>query len=426
MQTLVESTPQIVAMIALLVVSGYFSGSEAALFYLSREQRDRLAKGGSAGRAAAGLLEDPPRLLSTLLFWNLAANTGFFALASLVGLQLQQAWGGQSANVVALLALFAAILFGEILPKNLAVLWPERASVLVALPLAAVARAVDPLMPALRMVTDASMRLLAPSFEEEPYLELGDLERAIELGSSDRELLEQERDVLSRTVSLSEVRLEEIMRPRKRYWAYPPPVHVDNLRGADPASGYVLITEPDTDEVALAMPLEQVAMTPIDALHLYAQPVAYMPWSAPAASALAELETTGKRVVAVLNELGETIGVLTLEDLFDHVLNPESIEHEAARRAERIIALGDGAWRATGGVTLRAVGRRLGSKLPETQSVTVAGLLQDLLQRVPETGDHVDWAGYRWTAREAPNRGPLVVELSPLDSEGPQAEGVAE
>ncbi len=412
-ESLLASVPHLLVMAVLVVASAFFSGSEAALFYLTREQREQLAAGGRGARAAVALLTDAPRVLTTILFWNLLVNMAFFALSSLVTLRLGEALGPKGSTAMVVGSLLAIILFGEMLPKNIAVIWPRPVAILAGLPLTVAARIVDPVLPVLRMVTNASLRLVAPTFVPEPYLELGDLERAIALGASDRALLEQERDILSRTVALSEMRVEEIMRPRKRYWAFTPPVHIEDLEGEETPSGYVLVTEPDSEEIAAALPLDRVAMTPIDSLHLYAQPVAYVPWSAPAAAALDVLQTTGRRVAAVLNEMGETVGVVTLEDLFDYLLNPESHEHEPVRQLARIRSLGDDAWEVSGLTSLRAVSRRIGATLPEAQNVTVGGLLQEVLHRVPVAADAIAWGGLRWEVIDAPEEGPMVIRLRP-------------
>ena len=97
--------------------------------------------------------------------------------------------------------------------------------------LALAVRALDPVMPLLKAVNVLSRRLLWPGFEPEPYLEVADLERAIELSTSDANLIEQEQAVLRNIVSLSETRADECMRPRMQFMVFRPPVRLADLGG---------------------------------------------------------------------------------------------------------------------------------------------------------------------------------------------------
>ncbi len=110
-----------------------FSGSEAALFSLNRRSRKSLDRAGVGGRIASRLLQDPERLLSAILFWNLLINMTYFAIAAIVGGKLESnpAAGRSTAVTFTVLSLLTIIFFSEMLPKSLAVLAPMRLSVMV-------------------------------------------------------------------------------------------------------------------------------------------------------------------------------------------------------------------------------------------------------------------------------------------------------
>ena len=211
-------------MAVLICCSAFFSGSEAALFYLRRSDRQRLQSGNTAQRLAATLLDDPDRLLTAVLFWNLVVNITYFAIVSIIGIRLERQHRGAEAGMFGLAALLLVIFCSEMLPKNLAVLQPRLVAAWVSLPLATAVRALDPVMPTIRFANLVSRRLILPRFEPEPYLELGDLERAIHLSTTDPTFMQQELDVLQNIVSLSEVRVDELMRPRRQFLAFRPPV----------------------------------------------------------------------------------------------------------------------------------------------------------------------------------------------------------
>ncbi|MEM6330690.1 MAG: CNNM domain-containing protein [Planctomycetota bacterium] len=427
MELLFAFAPHLTAMAALAAASGVFSCSEAALFYLGREDREQMRRGARGERAAVALLAQPDRLLTAILFWNLAINMAYFSLASMVALGVRRAGGAGGATAVSLGALMLMIVVSEMLPKNFGVLLSRRLAALLGLPLAAATRLVDPLLPTLQAVSNACGRLVAPRFTSEPYMELTDLERAITLSGKDPTLVEQEQHILSRIVALAETPVEEVMRPRKHYLAFTPPVTSADLDGQPTPSGYLLITERDSEEIAAALPLERAAILPIgQRLDYHAAAVALVPWSATAAAVLSEMRRLGRRVAAVLNEMGETIGIVTVEDLLGQVLHPEPAARHPRDRPGRLVAVGGGAWQATGRTTLRRIAKQLEVELPATKSVTLGGLMQEQLHRVPAAGDSLLWGGFVWRVAPQQDSAGMVIDFRPAPAGGPPENSQAE
>lgn len=171
-----ESAPLLVAMAVLIGLSAFFSASEAALFSLRLPERTSLKDGNRAQRLAADLLADPDRLLTAVLFWNLLVNIVYFALASLMGFRLDAAGIGKSTLLAFTFgALLSMIFLSEMMPKSFAVLKARELAALVSVPLSVAVRIVDPLMPTLRVINLLSRRLIWPTFQSEPYLEVTDL-----------------------------------------------------------------------------------------------------------------------------------------------------------------------------------------------------------------------------------------------------------
>jgi CBS domain containing-hemolysin-like protein len=262
-------------------------------------------------------------------------------------------------------------------------------------------------------------RMVAPNFTPEPYLEINDLERAITLSTADAHLAARERLALQNIVLLSDLSAEELMRPRRNLVAFSPPVTLEEVRALAPQDGYVLVTEPDSEEIAGAVPLKYLPTAPRQRLEQYARPVVYVPWCATAATAFDELQRHERDVAVVVNELGETIGIITEDDIV------ETVFEEDASRSERLLAtsslapMGDDRWRVTGMTNLRRLGRHFDVPLEPAMSVTVGGLLQELLQRLPEQGDEVSWSGFDFRVLEAPEDGALKVELKVAPGGGP-------
>jgi len=411
---LIDSLPWLIAMAVLIACSAFFSASEAALFYLRARDHAKLALGNRAQRFAGALLKDPERLLSAVLFWNLVVNMAYFAIVSIVGLAVERhASGGQSAAfVVALGALLTIIFFSEMLPKSLAVLGPLRIASVVGVPLAIAVRLVDPLMPVLRLTNLLSRRLFWPGFKSEPYLEMVDLERAITLSTTDAELIEQEQAMLRNIVSLSDIRVDEWMRPRTQFLTFRPPVSLADLEGRLTPSGYLLVSEPDSDEVSGAIHLQSLSEIPPEHLEYYADPIVYVPWCTTVAEALEQMQNRDREVAAVVNELGETIGILTFEDILDSIFTYNPSRSSRLLNQPPIRDIQPGVWHVQGITGLRRLSRYLDLELPASKSVTVTGVVQEELQRLAEVDDQCDWGPLHFRVLEVLQRGHLLVEMT--------------
>ncbi|MGI9427893.1 MAG: CNNM domain-containing protein [Bythopirellula sp.] len=406
-----QFSPFIAAMLLLAAGSAFFSCSEAALFSLQLDDRRSLRTGSTAGQAAIRLLELPDRLLTAILFWNLIINIVYFALASVISIQLEKQGQRTEAGLVALLALLAIILLSEMVPKTAGVLMPRKLAQFVSLPLTAAVKAFDPIAPVFTTVNRAVRRLFFPNFQAEPYLALRDLEQAITVSTADEELAALERLALQNIVLLSDQRADELMRPRKQYQSFSPPLNLEDLGGRPTRSGYVLVTEPDSEEIVGAVALNYLPTVPRHHLEKFAKPVIYLPWCATAAAVFDQLQAQQQEVAAIVNELGETIGIVTLEDLLQSVFADQASRSARLLETSPIHQLEENLWQVTGMATLRRLSREFDVVLPPTKSTTVAGVVQELLQRLPEAGDEVQWESFLLRVIEAEPQENLLVHL---------------
>jgi CBS domain containing-hemolysin-like protein len=405
----------------LILASAFFSSSEAAWFYLRGPDRRKLARGNRAQRLAISLLDDPDRLLTAVLFWNLVVNLAYFTIVSIVGLRLQDDGRAAAAWWFAVVALMVMIVMSEMLPKSLGVLKPKALATLFAVPLSVMVRLVDPALPVFRTVLLLSRRLFWPGFAPEPYLAVGDLERAVELSTTDAALLEREQVILQRIVLLSEIRADELMRPRTQCLTFAPPVSLAHLGGRMTPSGYLLVTESDGDEVAAAIDLASLSSVPETNLENHAEPVVFVPWCSSVAVTLETMHQRDCKVAAIVNELGETIGILTFDDILDTVFTRSPSRSQRLLKRAPIRRAADGVWRVTGMTSLRRLTRYFKNPRPASKSLTVAGVIQETLHQFPREGDVCRWGPYQFKVIEISDRGQLTVEVTLPEGEGGNA-----
>lgn len=405
-----EFAPWIAALLGLLAGSAFFSSSEAALFYLRWQQRRELRRGTRPQRLADQLLNDPDKLLSSVLFWNLVINMTYFAIVSMISLKLEEL--PQLAVTASIGALLGIIFFGEMLPKSLAVMNAPRLASLVARPMYWAIRAAEPIMPVLQLTNLLSRRLLWPSFTRERALSVMDLERAIELSTTDAQLINQETASLRNIVLLSDIRVDEWMRPRTQFRTFHPPLSWEDFDGRLTPSGFILIAAPQSEEVTRAIRMDELLYVAPEQIEHRAHEVVVLPWCATVADAFEQMRQRDLEVTAVVNEFGETIGILTLDDVLDTIFSYHPSRSKLLLDRKPIHILGPGKWLVAGVTSLRRFERYLGRDLPESKCVTMAGVVQEILQRLATSGDHCVWGPFDLQVLEAPERGHMLIEVT--------------
>ena len=416
MTALLAHTPTFAAMFVLMVASAMFSASEAAFFSLSREDRRRLAERGRLGNLAAGLCEHPERLLHSILFGNLIVNLLAFTLSAWIAFRLHASGHSELAGLVAVCSLVVVILFCEILPKDLAVLAPQFVAVVFVLPISFVIQLLRPIFPLLNTINVLSRRLFWPNFEPEARLHIGDLEKAVELSRNDASLLKREQRVLQNIVSLSELCAEELMWPRALLKVFKPPVSFEHIteefQGKLPPGGFLLISEPGSDEISSAVSLIRRADVLRETIwQSDSEPIHYIPWSVSVAVAFEQLCRNQKEIAAVLNEFGETIGVLTIDDILRTLFTREQGRSRRLLDRFEIERFGQNCWRVNSLTGLRQLKRKFGVVLPAHSSVTVGGLLHEVLERLPHQGDVCRFGPFEFSVIEVTIADDPVIEL---------------
>ncbi len=413
--------PTLVTMAILICCSAFFSASEAALFYLRWPDRRLLAAGTPAQRIAERLLHDPDRLLSAVLFWNLMINILYFTLASMVGLRLEQDPQVSQTKVAtfAIGALLMIIFFSEMLPKSVAVLRARSLAGFFGIPLAAAVRIVDPIMPGLLVVTELSRRVIMPSLEREASLEITDVERAITMSTEDAQLVEMEKTVLQNVISLSELDVREWMRPRKQIRGFHPPISTADLSRRELPSGYLFVADPKAEDVIAALPLDQLNSLPPGSVERYAKRVACVPWCGNVADALQAMRQENSHAAVVVNELGETIGIITEQDVLAAVLGEAPERGERLLHRDAIVELHDGRWQVEGMTNLSRLERFFEFELPPSRNVTLGGVVQEQLERLPLPGDVFRWGPFEVTVLQAGEHRDLQLILGLIEEEPP-------
>lgn len=409
--------PGLLAMAALTLASAFFSGSETAFFSITPDDERDLRRGTGAERRVADLLIDHDRLLTAILFWNLLINLTYFAVGVVVARQLYQAGSPILAGLYNLIALVAIIIFGEVVPKNLAVARKLSLARRVAPFLARATTVVDPVRPALTRAATAIRRGFYPTIQREPHLDPNDLELAIRTGA---ESADDEANIAAfeRILDLLELTAEDVMRPRASLMSLRP---LGDPRGQMLLAGEVVLVgsgDGDPRQAAAAHrvgPDGYVARSDLREL-------TYVPWSTPVALTFDTLQNPQVEAVGVVSEYGDLIGVITADDVLESLVTSKASRARRVLRREPIRSLGNGRLLVEGMTSLRLLGERLGLDDADVavhvgESRTVAGLVQEELSRDVGPGDSIVWLGHRVAVVEVPKPGEFLLQVDPAEAE---------
>ena len=371
----------VAALIVLMVVSGFFSGSEAAFFSLTGRDRRRLAKKSAGGRLVDSMLEDPERLLSAILFWNLLVNMLYFAIVAILATEVDR------PGVLTMIALVAIIFFSEMLPKSFAVIRPGPIAIAAVVPLRIATAVVSPVLPVVKSLNAAAGRLIWPTFEPEPELRTDDLRRAIELGTGDLKMMRRQREAMQSIIDLAETRVDEIMRPRSKLAIASMPLSIESVPQPLPPGGYLMVVpsaEAIDDAPTGSLAVRSLRPSAWDHLRDSVKPVLYVPWTAKAAHVFDRLEAADRDVAVVVDEFGDMMGATSVDDILRGVLASRARIDEASDQIQRI---GAEHYKLHGSTGLGTLARRLEVDLPGDRPATVAGHLQRHNARLPRVGD---------------------------------------
>jgi CBS domain containing-hemolysin-like protein len=385
---------RIVAQFFLFAASAFFSGSETALFSLSRFDLQRLSRSRSpASDSLHALLEQPRRLIVSILCGNELVNIAAAAnltaiLVELVGVEAA-AW---TATVVMIPLI---LLLGEVTPKTIAVTNPVWASTrIVAAPISVWVRLITPLALVVRTVADRITTLIVgPERAKENILHLEELQTLVEEGIEAGEITATERALIDSLISAGATEVREIMTPRSQVAFIDGASSAEEIRSTFIASRRtrVPVFHGNRDNVVGFLYVEDMLTWNddrelSDMLH---PPLCVAP-TREVDELLDFLEEREARAALVVSEFGSVDGIVTLSDVTSFLF--AGVFEDAATSDMDITPISDG-FEMDGATTISAIRKVTGLPIHDTLMTTIAGKALRQFGRVPEVGDQIDIDG---------------------------------
>lgn len=374
----------------LLAVSAFFSSSEVALFSLNPLQIRRLSRTHpNAAERIRTILNPPTRFLSTILIGNTLANVLVSILGFALLFQLFPEYGEWIAIAVITVVL---LVLGEVAPKRIAFLWPERVSVLYAGALTLMMRALAPLRVGLEFITTQfqhAFRSRGRTLSDEEF------ETVVELSGEKGVLGEGERDMLKSIMRLEDLQARDVMTPRVDLVAYDlNDEQADLVAVAKRAKVRQLVLyRGSMDRVEGLLDVRRYLLDPAHrAQAAWLTPV-YVPESSPLDRLLARFLRERRRAAIVVDEYGGTAGIVTRGDVLEEITG--DIDDEHADHKLLFDPAGPNRWLLDGQISLEDINQKLDLDLEAEGVDRLAGWLAAQLERLPRPGDVVTHQGCR-------------------------------
>jgi CBS domain containing-hemolysin-like protein len=390
----------VLVLIVLTIGTAVFVAAEFALTALDRSQVD--ANVAQLGDTRARQVQRAHRTLS---FQLSGAQLGI-TITPLTSLGIPYGVASGAALVVALLLATAlSMVFGELVPKNLAIARPLPTVRAVAPVQVAFSRAFRWLIVALNSSANWVVRRIGVEPAEElrsarSPQELGSLVRSSARGGT---LDEGTATLLDRSLRFGERTADDLMTPRLRVRALPTEAMVTDLVELARQTGFSRfpVHQGDLDDIRGVVHVKQAFGVPqprwgTTTVGILAQPVPTVPESLAADALLDRLRAAGLQVAVVVDEYGGTAGIVTLEDLVEEIVGDVRDEHDRPE-ASPIWPLGRDSWMVSGLLRADEVAEATGFQMPDGEYETLAGLVLARLGRIPDVGDEVRVDGWRLT-----------------------------
>jgi len=413
----------------LLVLSAFFSGSETALTAASRARMHTLEQQGDHRAVVVNdLFRHKDRLIGAILLGNNLVNI----LASALATSLLISLVGEAGVAYATLGMTMLVLiFAEVLPKTYAIHHADGAALAVARTMQLIVTAFSPVTLAVQWIVRATLSLFGVPIA----LHLGsglseeELRGAIELHAGEGDEEKHAREMLRSILDLADIDVEEIMVHRRNMATIDANQPVGKIVDDVLASPYTRLPlwRDDPDNIVGVLHAKalwravQTEKAELDRLDIVE--IANTPWFIPeSTNLLAQLQAFRQRqehFAIVVDEYGEVLGVVTLEDILEEVVGEIADEYDIETVGAH--TLRDGSVVVEGMATIRDLNREFDWRLPDEEASTIAGLVLHEARRIPEIGQVFAFHGFRFEILRRQRNQITSIKITPLPDAADEA-----
>ena len=408
------------ALVFLLILSAFFSGSETALMTLNRYRLRHQAEDGHAGaRLAEKLLAKPDRLIGLILLGNNFVNILASSLVTLIAIEL----GGEGAIPAAAgILTLVVLIFAEVAPKTLAAMHPETLAFPAAWVYTPLLRVLFPLVWVVNLLANAVLKVLRiyPEGSEGDALSREELRTVV--GEAGAMMPKSHQDMLLSILDLEQVTVDDIMIPR---------TEIDGINFDEPIADIleqleqlpytrVLVYRGSIDQVMGFLHSRKILQATLDAdglthgeIEALIREPQFIPKGTPLNRQLLNFQRNKRRSGLVVDEYGDVLGLVTMADILEEIVGEFATDPNDS--IADVQPQDDGSFLVAGSANLRELVRTLQWELPTDGPKTLNGLIVEYLQSLPEAGTSVMIAGYPIDVIQTQDNMVRTARIKPLE-----------
>ena len=406
----------IIIFIFLLILSAFFSGTETAYFHIRKHRKETPEK-------IKSVLDSPQRLLVSLLTGNTIVNVSIASLAAYItaGFADDYTWSKSTLILMEVLVVSVVVLiFGEILPKMIAIKYSKEYALKMYTPLKIMMFILSPIAQGFNAITNVVIKII-PFRKEKIFDSEEELKILAELGEEEGTLQEEESDMIQSIFDFKEKTVGEIITPRvdivslksdesidkamdiigERQFSKIPIYKdtIDNIKGilyAKDIIPYLMGSRPNIN-------LQNLARQPF-----------FVPETKPIDDLMEEFKLRKTSIAIVVDEWGGTEGLVTLEDVVEEVMG--EIRDPYDQEESNVLKQSDGSFIVEGSITIYDLEEETDIEFPEDRDYdTLGGFILDILTDIPQTGEQVEFNDMVFTVQTVENNriGKIKIQINP-------------
>lgn len=388
----------LVTLLILLMLSGFFSSAETALFSISQTRARHMAKDNIRTHLLIKRMKDDPhKLLTTILIGNNVVNVAASAIAT--ALTIGMFPNRQAVGLTTGVMTFLILVFGEVIPKSFA----TRNNILIAkltiYPIHWLSILFTPIILFLNFIPRITGRISkTPSATEQELITF------VEVVEEQGEIKEAEREMIHNIFELDDTNASEIMTPRADMFVVDADAPLDFKTIADSGFTRIPVIEGDIDHVVGILNIKDIFMhqatsgTPVDVRSVMRPPY-FVPENKKLDRLLHQFKARKNHLAIIVDEYGGVSGLITLEDALEELVG--EIRDETDKEDPHIITKKPREWLVLGKSEIEEVNQKIGINIPESKEYdTFSGFILDRIGRIPEENEAFTINGFKVVVME--------------------------
>ncbi len=381
----------------LIILSAFFSGSETSLTSASKPRMHNLARTGKKNaKIFEELFKNKEMLICTILFANNLVNILASAIATKILIELTNNEGILYATIIMTLMI---LIFGELIPKTLALSKADQFALKIAPFMRILVYILYPLTVALNFIATSILKMFGVNYlnlkkEEVSEKREEELRGAIDLHGEDSS--KDEKNMLKSILDLDDITVGSIMIPRKDIFSLPSNIKYNELitkLNNSPHSRIPIWEKNPENIIGIFHIRKLIEIKADDPKNFNIKSLCQKPWFIPESTRLdnqlLEFKRRKEHFSIVVDEYGEFLGIVTLEDIIEEIVGEIDDEHDVlkiSKVAEDIKSISSRSYLVKGNVTIRELNKELNTNIPVSNASTVAGLVLYESRTIPKKG----------------------------------------